>query len=331
MSADDPKVAMLTGSTGQDGYYLTKLLLSRGYRVVACRRVGRGADAPRCADSRVTVVDWDLHSQQQMIDMLGSWQPREVFNLAAYSSGAGMFDDAVAIGDVNGLAVARLLEAVRLASPRTRLCQASSSEMFGLPQESPQCEESNFNPRSPYGAAKLYAHLMIGIYRQRYGLFVTSAILFNHESPRRPVDFVTRKITRAAAAIKLGLASELRLGNLDARRDWGFAADYAEAMWRMLQLPEPHDFVLATGETHSVREFCATAFERVALDYREYVTADIAYQRPAEERQLVGNPAKATRLLQWQSSVSFSQLVHSMVDADLQDLASGEKIRCTNK
>jgi GDPmannose 4,6-dehydratase len=316
------KTALITGIIGQDGSYLAELLLAKEYRVLGAVR-----DMQKTSDSlssslmgRVELVKWDMLNQVEMVDILLRYQPAEVYNYAAYSSGAGMFDDPVGIGEVNGLAVARILKAIREADTNIRFCQASSSEMFGDAVESPQSEETPFQPRSPYGAAKLYAHSMFRIYRRRYGLFACSAILFNHESPRRGLGFVTRKIAHEAAKIKLGLANELRLGNLDARRDWGFAGDYVRAMWLMLQQPHAGDYVVATGETHSVREMCEIAFGHLGLDYRDYVREDAAAYRPAESVQLVGNSERARKQLGWVPEVGFREMVSMMVDADLRKL-----------
>ena len=316
------KTALVTGVTGQDGSYLAELLIAKGYRVVgAVRDVQLAVESlPSTLVSRVELVVWDVLDQRRMVDVLSRYRPQEVYNFAAYSSGAGMYDDPVAIGEVNGLAVARTLEAVREVDANIRFCQASSSEMFGEATESPQSEETPFHPRSPYGAAKLYAHSMIRIYRQRYGLFACSAILFNHESPRRGLGFVTRKITHEVASIKLGLTNELFLGSLDAHRDWGFAGDYMRAMWLMLQSAQADDYVLATGETHSVREFCECAFGYLGLDYRDYVREDSAAYRPVEVVQLIGNAEKARRCLSWVPELGFRELVSMMVDGDLRML-----------
>lgn len=318
------KTALVTGIAGQDGSYLAELLLAKGYHVVGAL-MDMKRDSGLVASSlinRVELVEWDMCSRKkEIIDFLSHYQPAEVYNYAAYSSGAGMFDDPVGIGEVNGLAVARILEAIRQVDANARFCQASSSEMFGDAAESPQSEDTPFHPRSPYGAAKLYAHSMIRIYRQRYGLFACSAILFNHESPRRGVDFVTRKVTRGAAKIKLGLAQELRLGNLDGRRDWGFAGDHVRAMWLMLQQPRADDYVVATGETHSVRELCEIAFGHLGLDYRDYVREDVEVYRPAEPVQLVGNSERARQQLGWVPEVGFGEMVTKMVDADMHELS----------
>ena len=320
------KTALITGITGQDGTYLTELLLGKGYRVIGAVRDEHRAIAklPEQWLELVELVEWDMLDQQQMIEVLSSYRPTELYNCAAYSTGAGMFDDPIGIGEVNGLAVARILEAIRTVDENIRFCQASSREIFGEALESPQTESTPTNPRSPYGAAKLYADSMIRIYRQRYKLYQCSAILFNHESPRRGLAFVTRKITHEAAKIKLGLANELRLGNLDAQRDWGFAGDYVRAMWLMLQQEHADDYVVATGKSHSVREFCEITFSRLGLDYRDYVREDASIYRPAEPAPLVGCAAKADSKLGWRPEIEFRELVHMMVDADLREL--GEKI-----
>ena len=316
------KVALVTGVTGQDGIYLTELLLEKGYRVIgAVRDVHIAAmKLPAQWMSVIELVDWDMLNKQKMAEVLASYRPSELYNFAAYSTGTGMYDDPIEIGEVNGLAVARILEAIRTVDVSIRFCQASSREIFGEAVESPQTEFTVVNPRSPYGAAKLYADTMVRIYRQRYGLFACSAILFNHESPRRGLAFVTRKSTREAVRIKLGQTNELCLGNLDALRDWGFAGDTVRAMWLMLQHDHADDYVVATGETHSVREFCECAFSHLGLDYREYVREDATAFRPAEPALLVGNAAKARTVLGWVPMVGFKELVHMMVDADMQTL-----------
>jgi GDPmannose 4,6-dehydratase len=317
------QVAVVTGITGQDGSYLADLLLAKGYKVVGAVRDVEKASAslPSSIAAKVDLVPWDMTDQEGMAALLSRVRPNEVYNYAAYSSGVGMFHDAIGIGEVNGIAVARILEAIRHVDPSIRFCQASSSEMFGDVASSPQSERTPFSPRSPYGAAKLYAHSLIRIYRQRYGLFACSAILFNHESPRRGLEFVTRKISREAAKINLGLSRSLSLGNLDARRDWGFAGDYVRAMWLMLQQPHADDFVVATGETHSVREFCDHAFEHLGLSFRDYIREDPAAYRPVEVVQLVGDASKARTVLAWQPQMDFRDLVKMMVDADLKSLA----------
>jgi len=316
--------ALITGVSGQDGSYLAEELLADGYRVVGTTR-----DVDKCAPSlppslrgRLELVRWDLRDPEVMADILAQYRPAELYNFASYSSGSGMFDDPIGIGEINGLAVVRILEAMRDIGPDSRFCQASSREIFGAALESPQSESTRVNPRSPYGAAKLYADAMIRIFRERHGLFACSAILFNHESPRRGLEFVTRKITHEAARIKLGLAQELRLGNLDAMRDWGYAGDYVHAMRLMLRQPLADDYVLATGEVHSVREFCECAFVHLGLDYRDYVREDAAAYRSAEPALLVGNSAKARDRLGWRPQMGFRDLVAMMVDADLRALAA---------
>ena len=313
-------IALITGITGQDGSYLAELLLDKGYRVIGVVRDTHKAKETLSSElvHGIKLVAWDMLDQRSMTEVLAEYRPAEIYNFAAYSSGTGMFDDPVAIGEVNGLAVARILEAIRAVDINIRFCQASSREIFGEAVESPQAESTLANPRSPYGAAKLYADAMIRIYRQRYGLFACSAILFNHESPRRGLAFVTRKITHEAAKIKLGLVNELLLGNLDTRRDWGFAGDYVLAMWLMLQQPQADDYVLATGETHSVREFCEIAFGYLGLDYRDYVREEMAAYRPSESVLLEGNPAKARKQLGWINELGFREMVCMMVDADMQ-------------
>lgn len=316
----EARAALVTGVEGQDGRYMAQLLRAQGRPVIGTTR---RVEPERSAELRcegIELLEWDLLDQDRLVDMLRTGRPSEVYNFAAYSTGSGMYDDPLAIAKVNGLAVTRILEAIRAVDPAIRFCQASSSEMFGQPLESPQREETPFNPRSPYGAAKLYGHNMIGIYRSRFGMFACSAILFNHESPSRTLDFVTRKVSHAAAAIKLGLSADLSLGNLDARRDWGFAGDTVRAMRLMLQADEADDYVVATGSTHSVRDLCEVAFAHAGLDYRDYVRVSAADFRPVEARQLVGDPAKAKRRLGWEPTVGFTELVQMMVEADLDRL-----------
>jgi GDPmannose 4,6-dehydratase len=316
-------VALITGITGQDGSYLAELLLEKEYRVVGVVRDIDSAHAKLSAEvmQRVDLVTWNMSSQAEMAEVLWHVRPSEIYNFAAYSSGSGMYDEPVKIGDVNGLAVLRILEAIREVDISIRFCQASSREIFGEAVESPQTECTRTNPRSPYGAAKVFADASIRIYRERYGMFATSAILFNHESPRRGLSFVTRKITHEAARIKLGLGTKLSLGNLDARRDWGFAGDYVRAMWLMLQQSLPDDYVVCTGESHSVRELCEHAFGYLGLDYRDYVQEDITSYRPNEPALLVGSAAKARSELGWAPEIGFGALVSMMVDADLLLLA----------
>lgn len=296
---------------------MAALLRERGYAVTGLTRPGRErGDAP----DGVTLRAWDMLDGEALARLLSEEQPDELYNFAAYSTGSGMYDDPVGIGDVNGLTVTRILEAIRAVSPSTRFAQASSAEMFGAASGSPQNEASRFDPRSPYGAAKLYAHNMVGLYRARFGTFACSAILFNHESPLRPPAFVTRKITRAAAAISLGLARELKLGDLSARRDWGFAGDTVRAMWSMLQREVADDYVIATGVTRSVAELCELAFRHVGLDYHDHVVTESQPFRAPEPLQLVGDARKANAKLGWSPTVGFERLVTMMVDADLDEL-----------
>lgn len=315
--------ALITGMAGQDGSYLAEQLLCQGYRVLGgVRDIARAeASLPPRLREAVELVAWDMSDLSAMKDVLASRKPSEIYNFAANSSGAGMFDDPLGMAEINGVAVTRILEAIRAVDLKIRFCQASSREIFGEALESPQTESTPPNPRSPYGAAKLYADCMIRIYRRRYGVHACSAILFNHESPRRKLDFVTRKITHEAARIKRGLSQELHLGNLDTLRDWGFAGDYVNAMWLMLQRDVADDYVVATGEVHSVREFCDVAFGHLGLDYRDHVREDAAAYRPSEPVPLVGSPAKAMRELGWAPKVGFRELVHMMVDADMRDLS----------
>lgn len=319
--------ALITGVSGQDGSYLAEQLIAKGYRVLGgVHNVSRARDAlPANLRDVVELIAWDMSDLSALQQVIATAKPTEIYNFAAYASGAAMFDDPLGMADVNGVAVTRILEAIRAVNPKIKLCQASSREIFGEALESPQTESTPPNPRSPYGAAKLYADSMIRIYRRRYGMYAGSAILFNHESPRRSVEFVTRKISREAARIKLGLAQELHLGNLDAQRDWGFAGDYVHAMWLMMQGGTPEDYVVATGEAHSVREFCEVAFAHVGLNYRDHVKEDAASYRPSEPALLVGSSAKARRDLGWEPKVNFRELVHMMVDADLCDLRLSTK------
>jgi GDPmannose 4,6-dehydratase len=314
--------ALITGVTGQDGSYLAEFLLAKGYRVVGVVRRTSHDSYERIGHllDRVEIVAADLLDQHSLTMVIRDVEPDEVYNLAAQSFVPTSFTQPVLTGEFTALGVTRLLEAVRLARPSARLYQASSSEMFGKATEVPQRESTPFHPRSPYGVAKVYGHWITVNYRESYGLFACSGILFNHESPRRGLEFVTRKISHGVAAIKLGTASELRLGNLDARRDWGFAGDYVDAMWRMLQQPEPDDYVVGTGATHSVREFAEVAFGHVGLDWEEYVRVDPAFVRPAEVDLLLADPAKARARLAWEPEVGFRDLVTMMVDADLDRL-----------
>jgi GDPmannose 4,6-dehydratase len=314
--------ALITGITGQDGSYLAEFLLARGYRVIGLVRPESEHPLDRLAviRERVTLVEASLLDQKQLQSIVEKHAPSEIYNLAARASSSQLFSEPLLTCEFNGLAVARQLELVRLIDPKIRFCQASSSEMFGNAVESPQSEETPFQPRNPYGIAKLFAHGMVGSYRETHGIFACSSILFNHESPRRGKEFVTRKISMAVARIAQGQASSLELGNLDATRDWGYAADYVRAMWQMLQSSSPGDYVLATGISHSVREFCDIAFRHVGLDYRNYVIQSPGVHRAGEVAPLVGNSAKARDKLEWAPSVSFEDLVRMMVDADIRAL-----------
>jgi GDPmannose 4,6-dehydratase len=311
--------ALITGITGQDGSYLAELLLAKGYRVVGVVRRSSTTPYERIAHlvERVELASADLLDQTSLTDVVGEFQPDEIYNLAAQSFVQTSWSQPVLTGEFTALGVTRMLEAMKKAAPKARFYQASSSEMFGKVVESPQRESTPFYPRSPYGVAKVYGHWITVNYRESFGLFATSGILFNHESPRRGLEFVTRKVTDAVARIKLGLSKELRLGNLDSRRDWGFAGDYVDAMWRMLQADEPDDYVVGTGETRSVRELCELAFQRVDLDYREYVVQDARFLRPAEVDLLVADASKARERLGWVPQVDFRGLIEMMVDADL--------------
>lgn len=314
--------ALITGITGQDGSYLADLLLAKGYQVFGMVRRSSTETFERIDHirDRVTLVQADLLDPTSLIKALREVDPQEIYNLAAQSFVPTSWSQPVLTGEFTGLGVVRMLEAVREVCPSARFYQASSSEMFGKVREVPQNELTPFHPRSPYAVAKTYGHYITVNYRESYGLFAVSGILFNHESPRRGREFVTRKITDGAARIKLGLARELRLGNLDAQRDWGYAGDYVKAMWQMLQQDVPEDYVIATGQTHSVREFLEIAFEHLNLHWQDYVVQDPQYMRPAEVDQLVGDAGKARRQLGWQPSLSFTELVRRMVDADLEAL-----------
>jgi len=316
------RTALITGITGQDGSYLAELLLEKGYRVVGMVRRASTENFERIAHlrERIELRQADLLDQLSLIDVLRTVQPEEIYNLAAQSFVPTSWQQPVLTAEFDAVGVTRLLEAVRLVAPGARFYQASSSEMFGQVRETPQRETTPFYPRSPYGVAKAYGHFITVNYRESYGLYACSGILFNHESPRRGREFVTRKVSDGAARVKLGLAQELRLGNLGARRDWGFAGDYVEAMWRMLQQPKADDYVVATGESHTVRELVEIAFGAVGLDWRECVHEDPALLRPAEVERLVGDASKARRVLGWAPRVSFRELVETMVRADLERL-----------
>ncbi|OGN92802.1 MAG: GDP-mannose 4,6-dehydratase [Chloroflexi bacterium RBG_13_50_21] len=314
--------AIITGITGQDGSYLAELLLSKGYRVIGMVRRSSVVTFERIQhfQDQVDIIQGDLHDQSSLMDLIEQYKPDEVYNLAAQSFVPTSWNQPVLTGEVTALGVTRMLEAIRLLNPKTRYYQASSSEMFGKVHEVPQKETTPFYPRSPYGVAKVYGHWITVNYRESYDLFTVSGILFNHESPRRGTEFVTRKITYGAVRIKLGMAKDLHLGNLESRRDWGFAGDYVDAMWRMIQNDEPEDFVVGTGETHSVREFCEKAFTYLGLDYHDYIIQDPKFIRPAEVDLLVGDSSKVRQKLGWAPRVDFNGLVEMMVDADLKRL-----------
>ncbi|MCH7715271.1 MAG: GDP-mannose 4,6-dehydratase [Gemmatimonadetes bacterium] len=314
--------ALITGITGQDGSYLAELLLQKGYDVIGVVRRTSHDSYERIEHliDQITVVPADLLDQHSLTMVVGDFKPDEVYNLAAQSFVPTSFSQPVLTGEFTALGVTRLLEAIRLAHPKARFYQASSSEMFGKIQEPLQNESTPFYPRSPYGVAKVYGHWITVNYRESYDLYAVNGILFNHESPRRGLEFVTRKVSDAVARIKLGMADELRLGNLDAQRDWGFAGDYVDAMWRMLQQPKPSDYVVGTGVAHSVRELVQRSFDHVSLDWEKHVRVDPALVRPAEVDVLVANSEKARRELGWEPSVSFEGLIEMMVDADLERL-----------
>ncbi len=312
--------ALITGVTGQDGSYLAEFLLSKGYEVIGMVRRTSTVNFSRIQhiQDEIELVSGDLLDQGSLMTILRDYRPAEVYNLAAQSFVPTSWQQPVFTGNVTGLGVTRILEAVRAVDPKIRFYQASSSEMFGKVREVPQTEHTPFYPRSPYGVAKVYGHWITVNYRESYGLFACSGILFNHESPRRGLEFVTRKVSYHVAKIKLGLTDKLPLGNLDAKRDWGFAGDYVRAMWLMLQQEQPDDYVVGTGETHSVQELCQIAFAHVGLDWRDYVIQDPRFMRPAEVDLLVSNPAKARAVLGWQPRVSFQELIRMMVDADVE-------------
>ncbi|MEO6067747.1 MAG: GDP-mannose 4,6-dehydratase [Gemmatimonadales bacterium] len=311
--------ALITGITGQDGSYLAEFLLAKGYEVVGVVRRTSHDSYERIGHflDQVTIVAADLLDQHSLTQVIQAHRPDEVYNLAAQSFVPASWSQPVLTGEFTALGVTRILEAIRLAHPTARFYQASSSEQFGKVQEHPQRESTPFYPRSPYGVAKVYGHWITVNYRESYDLFAVSGILFNHESPRRGIEFVSRKVTDGVARIKLGLAQELRLGNLDAKRDWGFAGDYVDAMWRMLQQKAPKDYVIGTGEQHTVQALVEIAFQHVGLDWKKYVTQDPRFMRPAEVETLLADPTLAKRELGWAPKVSFTQLVHMMVDADV--------------
>lgn len=321
--------ALITGITGQDGSYLADFLLEKGYQVIGVVRRSSTVNFDRIhhIQDRIEIVQGDLLDQVSLIHLLEEHRPHEVYNLAAQSFVPTSFSQPVLTGEVTALGVTRMLDAIRIVDKGIRFYQASSSEMFGKVQEVPQTEKTPFYPRSPYGAAKVYGHWLTVNYRESYGLFACSGILFNHESPRRGLEFLPRKVSQGVARIRAGLQKELHLGNLEARRDWGYAPDYVRGMWLMLQQDHPDDYLLATGETHTVREFMQIAFEHVGLDWEKHLVIDPKYYRPAEVDLLVGNPAKARHALNWEHSVSFEQLVRLMVDADLSLLEAAETQR----
>jgi GDPmannose 4,6-dehydratase len=316
------KRALITGITGQDGSYLAELLLSKGYAVHGMVRRSSSENFERIDHlrDRIQLHHGDLLDQYSVASLLSDVEPDEVYNLAAQSFVPTSWSQPVLTGEFTALGVTKMLEAIRHTRPEARFYQASSSEMFGKVREMPQTEETPFYPRSPYGVAKAYGHYITVNYRESFGLYAVSGILFNHESPRRGLEFVTRKVTDGVARIKLGLQTKLPMGNLEARRDWGFAGDYVRAMWQMMQQPSPDDYLIATNETHSVRELCEIAFARAGLDWQEHVVVDPKFVRPAEVDHLIGNPAKARAKLEWAPTVNFRQLVEMMVDADLQRL-----------
>lgn len=320
------KVALITGITGQDGSYLAEFLLEQGYKVFGMVRRSSVEKFDRIAHlmGKVELVQGDLLDQFSLISVLKQCKPDEVYNLAAQSFVPTSWAQPVLTSEFTAVGVTKLLESLRLVNREIRFYQASSSEMYGKVREVPQSENTPFYPRSPYGVAKVYGHYITVNYRESYGLFACSGILFNHESPRRGLEFVTRKVTDGVAKIKLGLASELKLGNLDAKRDWGFAGDYVKAMWLMLQQPKPDDYVIATGETHSVRELVQVAFAHVGLDWEKFVKVDRDLLRPAEVDLLVGDPSKAKKELGWKPTVDFQQMIRMMVDSDIQRLKEGK-------
>jgi GDPmannose 4,6-dehydratase len=317
------KRALITGITGQDGSYLAELLLDKGYEVFGLVRRAATPSTERIDHilDRVTLVVGEMTDQTSLLDAVATAQPDEVYNLAAQSFVGDSWTVPISTGDVDGLGVTRMLEAIRRVKPEARFYQAATSEMYGKVHEVPQSETTPFHPRSPYGVGKVYGYFITLNYRESYGMHASNGILFNHESPRRGLEFVTRKITDHAVRIKLGQLDELRLGNLDSKRDWGFAGDYVEMMWRMLQQDAPDDYVAATGETHTVREFCEIAFNRLGLDWEKHVVIDPRFVRPAEVELLLGDPGKAKRVLGWEPTVSFQGLVEMMVDADMERLS----------
>jgi len=322
------KTALITGVGGQDGSFLAELLLEKGYAIYGTVRRSSAGGCARISHimDRIQLIRADMLDQASLVSALEQAQPDEVYNLAAHSFVPASWDQPVQTGDFSALGVTRLLEAIRAVNKDIRFYQASSSEMFGKARESPQCETTALYPRSPYGVAKVYGHLITMNYREAHGMYACSGILFNHESERRGLEFLPHKVTDGAARIKLGLAAELRLGSLDARRDWGYAKEYVEAMWLMLQQEEPDDFVIATGRTHSVRDLVETAFTHLGLDWQKYVVSDPTFARPPESHLLVGDPSKAKVRLDWTSKTSFAQLIGMMADADMERLTHGRPI-----
>lgn len=314
--------ALITGITGQDGSYLAEFLLEKGYQVIGMARRASSANLDRIhhLQQKIEIVQGDLLDQSSLMSIIAEYRPDEIYNLAAQSFVPTSWKQPLLTGEFNALGVTRLLEALRVVDPKIKYYQASSSEMFGKAQDVPQSEKTSFHPRSPYGVAKVYGHWITVNYRESYGLFAVSGILFNHESARRGLEFVSRKVTHGAAKVKLGLADELRLGTLESSRDWGYAPDYVGAMWLMLQQDRPDDYVIATGELHSVRELCEVAFTYLGLDYRNYVVQDPKYYRAAEVDMLVGDATKARKVLGWKPTVTFEALIRMMVDADLENL-----------
>ena len=319
------KTALITGITGQDGSYLAEFLIDKGYRVIGMVRRTSTVDYERIShiQDQIEFVHGDLLDQGSLYEIMDSYQPDEIYNLGGQSNVEQSWSQAVLTADSTALGVTRLLDCIRQVSPRARFYQASTSEIFGEPDESPQNEKSRLNPRNPYGVAKVYGHLIVGNYRQRFGLFAVSGILYNHESPRRGLDFVTRKVAYTVAKIKLGKAQDLHVGNLDTQRDWGFAGDYVRAMWLMLQQDQPGDYVIGTGFAHTVRDLCSVAFEAVGLDYRDYIVEDRTFYRPAEKFPLVADPSFANQTLGWEAEVAFDELIRMMVEADLKSLSGG--------
>ena len=327
MMKNKKKIALITGITGQDGSYLADFLLAKGYRVYGLERRSSNKNHRNIEHllSKITMISGDLLDEASLVHAIRQAKPDEVYNLASQSFVGESWKQPVFTGEVTGLGVTRILEAIRQVDPKIKFYQASSSEMFGAIKVAPQNEKTPFYPRSPYGVAKLYAHWITVNYRESYGMFAVSGILFNHESPRRGLEFVTRKITDGVARIKLGLDKELRLGNLDTRRDWGFAGDYVEAMWLMLQQKEPFDYVIGTGQTHTVKEFVEQAFQHVGLDWKKYVKIDKQFLRPAEVYHLEADATLANKKLGWKSKVGFKELVHMMVDADMKAFTTEER------